>query len=545
MHVRTWSVAPWWAVAALAGATGSAAATVGVPGLVGRIVSDLASGRDASGALALLAGVLVLSRAGTVLFSLAVAAFATVVTTRTRAEAARSLMARDELGQDVGDLVTRFLVDARQPAGSLPLVTVMCTSVGTATFCLVQLARLDLWLLAAAGGALAAMVFVIGRFVSDTEPALHRYRQAQGELADRLVEARRGAAGLRALGHWRSEVTRVLVPLPALSSAGTDLWRVQSRFAWRSGALAPVLQLLVIATGSVLLATGRLGIGGLVAAVGYANVLLGAFEGFEAAAGLGLVRVGRARVSDILDRPRPVTGSATAPGGHRVDVRLEGVTVVRDGRALLDEVSLHVPGGSWLTVTGPSDACAALAGVIAGTNSPQHGRVYLGGVPLDALDPAQRASSVVLGSARPPLLGDTVSGLIGLGAFAMAAPGRDERVRAAAEVARIADVIDGLPDGYATALEDLALSGGELQRLGIAQAVVGDPAVLVLDAATTSLDPATEREVLRAIAAARRNRTCIVLTRPGAHVRLADRCLHLGDGRIRRGSPDVLVGEAS
>jgi ATP-binding cassette subfamily B protein len=108
----------------------------------------------------------------------------------------------------------------------------------------------------------------------------------------------------------------------------------------------------------------------------------------------------------------------------------------------------------------------------------------------------------------------------------------DERVRAAARAARIDAVIERLPDGYDTGLAGTPLSGGEIQRLGLARAL-GAGRVLVLDDATSSLDTVTEHEVGRALLDAADRRTRVVVTHRAGTAARADLVAWLDHGRVR------------
>jgi subfamily B ATP-binding cassette protein MsbA len=110
----------------------------------------------------------------------------------------------------------------------------------------------------------------------------------------------------------------------------------------------------------------------------------------------------------------------------------------------------------------------------------------------------------------------------------------DDRVRAAAEAAYAADFIEALPDGYATRIGEggSSLSGGQRQRLAIARAIVKDPAVLVLDEATSSLDSESEQAIQKALDRFVEGRTTVVIAHRLSTVRRADRIVVLDQGRI-------------
>jgi len=128
------------------------------------------------------------------------------------------------------------------------------------------------------------------------------------------------------------------------------------------------------------------------------------------------------------------------------------------------------------------------------------------------------------------LFHDTVAANI-----AFANPDADEAtVRRAAELAGASDFVEDLPQGYSTILGErgFSLSGGQRQRIAIARAVVSDPSVLILDDATSAVDPSKEHEIRAAMETVMHGRTTIVIAhRPGT-IAMADRVVLVGDGRV-------------
>ena len=110
----------------------------------------------------------------------------------------------------------------------------------------------------------------------------------------------------------------------------------------------------------------------------------------------------------------------------------------------------------------------------------------------------------------------------------------DADVRRAAELAGAAAFVDELPDGYDTVLGErgFSLSGGQRQRVAIARAILADPAVLVLDDATSAVDASKEQEIRAALAEVMRGRTTLVIGHRPATIALADRVAVLEGGRI-------------
>ncbi|HEY5875182.1 MAG TPA: ATP-binding cassette domain-containing protein, partial [Ilumatobacteraceae bacterium] len=123
-----------------------------------------------------------------------------------------------------------------------------------------------------------------------------------------------------------------------------------------------------------------------------------------------------------------------------------------------------------------------------------------------------------------------------------------DRIERAARLAGAADFIDELPDGYATLLGErgYSLSGGQRQRIAIARAILADPRVLVLDDATSAVDPSKEHEIRDALATVMQDRTTIVIAHRPATIALADRVVLIDEGMVAAiGTHDELLATSA
>jgi ATP-binding cassette subfamily B protein len=200
---------------------------------------------------------------------------------------------------------------------------------------------------------------------------------------------------------------------------------------------------------------------------------------------------------------------------------------VRAGDArLLDGVDLTLPGGAAVAVVGSSGAGkSVLAELAARLRDPDSGWVLLDGIPLKSL--THRALRAAVGCAfeRPVLVGGTVADAIGLGLDQSA-------VRAAARATHAHDFVSRLPAGYDTPLAQAPMSGGEIQRLGLARAWHAER-LLVLDDATSSLDTVTELQISRTLTGDGAGRTRLIVTHRAATAARADLVVWLDGGRVR------------
>ncbi|MGH8916949.1 MAG: ATP-binding cassette domain-containing protein, partial [Actinomycetes bacterium] len=363
-----------------------------------------------------------------------------------------------------------------------------------------------------------------------------RYQQLLAAIITRLLDAHRGIRTIRASGTLERDIGRILLPLPELHHTGRQVWAVQRQVSWQLSLLGPMLQVLVLSVGGFVLAAGGITAGQLVAAASYVGLALGSVGLFDILVALLTCQVGAGRVGEVLDTapsipslPQPVTVS---PGpGH---VELRDVSVRMEQRAILDHLDLSMPSGTSVAIVGGSGTGkTVLTSLIGRLLDPDEGEVLLDGVPVARLELAALRRTVTYAFERPALLGTTVHDMI---AYARPEASRTE-VAAAAAVAQADRFIRSLPEGYDTPLVRAPMSGGELQRLGLARAVLADARVIVLDDATSSLDTATEVKVAEALERVLVGRTCVVVAHRAATAHRADLVAWLDAGRIRALAP--------
>ncbi|MER7822421.1 ABC transporter ATP-binding protein [Streptomyces sp. NPDC096097] len=398
---------------------------------------------------------------------------------------------------------------------------------------LVALVLVDVWTALAFLAGLPVLALLLRAFARDSGASVSRYQEVQLDLAGRLVEALGGARTIAAAGTAEREQARVLARLPELGVEGRRTWRIYGATMARTATLMPLLLYVVLGVGGVRLAEGALGVGGLLAAVRYAGLAagVGAVTGRLAAVVRG--RAAARRTAALFELPELPQGERRLPASGSGTLELCAVRVVRAGTVLLHDVDLRIPGGTTAVVVGRSGSgkttLAAVAGRLTGCDA---GRVLLDGVPLDELSTEELRREVGHAFERPALFGGSVAAAIAFGGGPD--PGPDPgAVRAAARSAGADAFVRRLPEGYDTALADAPLSGGELQRLGLARAFCRAGRLLVLDDATSSLDTLTAREVERALAREVRPGTRLVVAHRVSSAARADLVVWLDAGRVR------------
>jgi ATP-binding cassette, subfamily B, bacterial len=299
----------------------------------------------------------------------------------------------------------------------------------------------------------------------------------------------------------------------------------------------PLLGLLaVLWLGGRRVITGDLSYGSFVAFNAYVAMLVWPFRVLgQRVTTLQKALGASARISEVLEAEpqlREERHPEELPQPIRGEVRLDDVRFGHEGDApILDGLNLYVaPGESLALVGATGSGKSTIAGLLARFYDPDGGRVLLDGHDLRKLRLSDVRRAVALVFEETFLFTDTVRENI-----RFARPHADDaEVERAAELAGAAEFIGDLPEGYDTILGErgFSLSGGQRQRIAIARAILADPAVLVLDDATSAVDATKEHEIRAALTTVMQGRTTLVIAHRPATIALADRVAVLEGGRI-------------
>ncbi|WP_030727949.1 ABC transporter ATP-binding protein [Streptomyces sp. NRRL S-237] len=247
-----------------------------------------------------------------------------------------------------------------------------------------------------------------------------------------------------------------------------------------------------------------------------------------------------ARLDAVLrTEPLPEPAEPVRPVRH--DLEFESVVFRHGARTVIDGMSLSVPEGRRLAVVGPSGAGkSTLLHLLARFFDVDAGAVRVGGVDVRAMDTEVLMARIAIVFQDVYLFDGTIEENVRLGR-----PDADEaEVRAAATAARLDEVIERLPGGWATNVGEggTRLSGGERQRVSIARALLKNAPIVLLDEVTSALDPLNEAAVHEGIERLMAGRTVVMVAHRMRTVRRADRVVFLADGRIvEEGSHDTLL----
>ncbi|WP_030751429.1 ABC transporter ATP-binding protein [Streptomyces sp. NRRL S-31] len=306
----------------------------------------------------------------------------------------------------------------------------------------------------------------------------------------------------------------------------------------------------IVLWGAHRVASGSLELGVLAAAVLYLRRLydpidrLGMFLNSYQSAAASLEKIAGllAQTPSVPEpaRPRELPPLTTEFPGR--EVVFDGVRFgYRTGGEVLPRFDLTLPAGQTVAVVGSTGAGkSTLAKLLARFYDPSDGRVLLDGVDLRELAMPELRRGVVMVTQEAFLFSGTVADNIAIGR----PDATREEIEAAAKAIGADEFISALPDGYDTDVRKRGgrISAGQRQLVAFARALLADPAVLILDEATSSLDIPGERAVQRAMSTVLRGRTAVVIAHRLSTVEIADRVLVMEHGRIvEDGRPAELI----
>ncbi len=392
-----------------------------------------------------------------------------------------------------------------------------------------------------AGLALTAFTLLVllalHRLREVAAPRWRAFRAASADLYGFLEERLRGAEDLRpngAVGHTLG----LLVPL-----LGTLLrrFRAASVAAGASWGATVVLFALgsavALGLGAALFRAGAITIGTVYLIFSYTEQLRRPLEQISRQVqDLQQAAAGIARVRELLDTRSAITDGAGAPlPGGALAVTFAGVSFGYDaGEPVLREVSVDLPAGRTLGVLGRTGGGkTTLARLLFRLHDPDVGTIRLGGVDLQDLRLADLRARVGLVTQDVQLFAASVRD--NLTFFDRRIP--DEHLHRVLAELGLAAWSRALPAGLDTPLAPDALSAGEAQMLALCRVFLKDPGVVILDEASARLDPATERQLDRALERLLAGRTAIVIAHRLATVARADDIVILEGGRIAEYGP--------
>lgn len=247
------------------------------------------------------------------------------------------------------------------------------------------------------------------------------------------------------------------------------------------------------------------------------------------------------RISALLNEPK-MAGSGEAPEAH--EICFNHVSFGYGEKEVLHDVSVRLEQGSMTAIVGPSGSGkSTMLRLIARFYDPTSGKVLFGGLDEKGIEPEKLMKNISMVFQDVYLFQDSVANNIRYGKE----EATQEEIENAARLANCYDFIMQMPQGFDTMIGEggSTLSGGEKQRISVARAILKNAPVVLLDEATSSLDPENEAEIQQAISRLVKGRTVVVIAHRLKTVVGADRILVLENGRIvQQGTHDQLLAQS-
>lgn len=512
--------------------------------LVQRIFDDAIPGGERSELLLLTAGIAMLYLAGLGLGlagRYAVLAVSKPAVARVRSELVKRVMSlptafHDE--SDRGRLHSLIVQDTeRLDVMAKSLLSIVIPAAGTATLLLVSLVVIEPVLVLVFAVA-AALVFAMNSLLRG--PVRRRIEEWQRQSDSFSAAVLRDLGAVRLI-KLRTAEERSMQEISAraaeLGVAGQRMGWMQHAYGLSQVALGGLAGALVLLVGGTAVIDGSMSLGDLIAFMAILALARGQLNWVSAAlpdifTGLAAVE----RIEELRDTEMPEPYRGRGPARLDEGISLEDVSFgYVPSHPVLTGISLRVSPGEWLAVLGPSGAGkSTLMALMLGLYRPWEGRLLAGGIPYDELDirALRRQAGVLLQS------GGVLRGSIRENITLGRPDATPAEVEEAARIAAIDGLVAGAESGYETEVGDEGehLSAGERQRLALARAVLGRPALLILDEPTSNLDSRTSQLVLDNLATLPSSPTTVLITHDPLVAERAHRVIEVRDGRLSEAS---------
>ncbi|MBA3327890.1 MAG: ABC transporter ATP-binding protein [Solirubrobacterales bacterium] len=459
-------------------------------------------------------------------------------------------------GQQTGQLMSRATVDLQAVRFFLGygLVFILQAAL-TILFAGAAMFVIDPGLAAIALFPVPFVVWIAQRYGRRSRPALQEVQQRIAELTADAEENVGGVRVVKAFAREERQFTRFHGSVDRVFDQSMISTRLRAFYNPLIGLLPQLGLAALLFLGGRAVIDGRLSLGEFTAFYTYLLALLAPMRSLGITLGMAQrATASGARLFELLDRqPRIVAAPGAPPlpeGSGRVELR--GVSLRYDDasasssqlKPALRDVSLTVEAGTTLALVGATGSGkTTLVQLVSRLYDPTAGQVLVDGVDVRTVDHRALRSEIAVVTDDPFLFSASVHHNI-----AYSRGGRDgasrEEVVAAARRAQAHEFIERLPDGYDTRVGErgLTLSGGQRQRIAIARALLGDPRILVLDDATSSVDASTEQAIKQALREVMAGRTTFVIAHRLSTIALADEIVVLDGGELlARGTHEELL----
>src|SRR5579859_737903 len=455
-----------------------------------------------------------------------------------RTEMFASLSALDGARQDqlhTGQVVSRSISDVNMIQGLLAMVPFLLGNILLFFLSLIAMAWLSpvLTLIALAVGPALFAISLAAR--NKLFPASWDAQQRAADVAAVVDGAVTGVRVVKGFGQEEQEVERLEGASRLLYAARVRAVRLMARYNPSLQAIPALGQVGVLAFGGWLAIRGEIDLGTFLAFSSYIAQLVGPVRSLTGLITLGQqARASVIRVFEVIDS-RPVLTErpdavALPPGAS--DIELDDVTFgYVPSQPVLRGLTLRVRPGETVAVVGTSGSGkSTISLLLPRFYDVTRGAVRIGGHDVRDLTLHSLRSAIGLVMEDSFLFSDTIRANISYGRTDATAG----QIAAAARAAEAEEFILGLPDGYDTVIgeQGLTLSGGQRQRVALARALITDPAILVLDDATSAIDARVEAQIHETLRRVMAGRTTLLIAHRRSTLQLADKIAVLDEGRL-------------
>jgi ABC-type multidrug transport system fused ATPase/permease subunit len=442
-----------------------------------------------------------------------------------------------------GDLLTRTSRDIDQLGWSvrfaLPEWTIAVVT-GVLTFA--AAVSVGWWVLLPCVFAVPPLVLGLRWYLARAKDAYLRESATYSRISATLTETVEGARTVEALGLGDEQVQRLDADCKASYDAERYTLYLRTVFFPNMEIAYLIPTVLTLLLGGWLHTRGQVSLGEVTAATLYVQMLIDPVDRIVSILDeLQMGAASLARLLGVAQVPDDREVSGRAPDDEKLDAREVRFSYV-EGRDVLHGVDLDVGVGERIAMVGPSGAGKSTLGrLLAGIHPPRTGEVTVGGVGLVELPLGDLRGHVALVTQEHHVFVGTLRENLALAA----PPGSgDEAIRGALDAVDALGWVDALPDGLDTVVGSggRALTAAQAQQVALARLVLADPHTLVLDEATSLIDPRAARHLERSLAAVLRGRTVIAIAHRLFSAHDADRVAVVEDGVVSElGSHDELV----
>ncbi|OGT25362.1 MAG: hypothetical protein A2Z17_04435 [Gammaproteobacteria bacterium RBG_16_66_13] len=434
-----------------------------------------------------------------------------------------------------GQLMSRGSTDLheiQQLVVSIPINTAfLLLAVGA----FVILVRVHLPLAVLAVAVYPVVTVITVRFFNRLFPATARVQQGLADLTSVVEENIAGVRLVRSFGREAHEIAKLSRVADRIYEDNMEVARLRTIYTPLFYWLPAVGQLVILSYGGWLVIQGEATVGQFVAFFQLLNMLVWPVQGLGEIVAQGQRAItSAARVWNVLKEESSIRERPNArplPPGQG-EIRFERVWFsYQPGRPVLRDLSLRVPAGTAVALVGPTGSGkSTVARLLPRFYDVDSGSILVDGVDIRDLKLRDLRRNVGLVFEDTFLFSDAIRNNIAYGRL----DASDAEIEEAARLAQAAEFIERAPDGYDTVIgeQGFSLSGGQRQRIAIARAMLMQPRILILDAATSSVDARMEEEISNALRQVMTGRTTIIISHRLSSIALADQVVLIDEGRV-------------